>query len=79
METRTLMEPVSKYYFGIEVGDSDIAILSRKIRDWLGQNCGCTWETKWIKDTDKHIDVVGVYFDMDTAEEDLMAFILAWT
>ena len=79
METRTLMEPVNKYYFQIsfEYG-KEAANVNRNIRDWLGENCGCTWETKLNRDEDYSI-IVGVYFDLDTPEEDLMAFILRWT
>lgn len=74
METRTLMEPVEKYYFYIEDDTIEAASLNRKIRDWLGNNIGCTWETK-IED----LKAVGVYFDLDTPMEDMTAFKLRWS
>lgn len=78
METRTLLEPVEKYYFEVGLINDDLQELNREIRDWLGQNCECTWETKWIKDNGRYMDKVGVYFDLESNEEDMMAFKLRW-
>lgn len=80
METKTLMEPVEKYYFAVVVEKlQDVTELNREIRNWLGMNCECTWETKLaVKPTDLHADVIGIYFDLDTPEDEMMAFKLRW-
>ena len=78
MEIRKLIEPVPKYYFQVPWQNKIApAEVNRNVRDWLGENCGCAWETKF-DDDENNSCVVGVYFDMDTAEEDMMAFKLAW-
>ncbi len=81
MEIRTRMEPVNKYYFEVVAKENEnIANLNREIREWLAQNCGCTWETDWIVHQPAgKVDVVGIYFDLDTPEEEMMAFKLTWT
>ena len=80
METKTRIEPVLKYYFEVTADEEkNIADLNCEIRNWLAQNCGCTWETDWVRDTRLNISAIGVYFDMDTVEEDLMAFKLRWS
>lgn len=80
METKTLMEPVEKYFFGIDVDASKSSELNREIRDWLGQNCACTWETKIELCGPFSMDfrIIEVYFDMDTPEDEMMAFKLRW-
>ena len=86
MEIRTLMEPVDKYYFKLQLPPKKTHdAFNREIRNWLGQNCQCTWETHWesIQDLSQmktqKTQSLEVYFDLDSAEEDLMAFKLRWT
>lgn len=52
----------------------DAALENREMRDWLGANCACTWETGISGDCHYII----VHFDEDSAEEDMMGFKLKW-
>ena len=68
MEIRTMMEPVQKYYFEVGTGTrKDAALLNREIRDWLGQNCDCTWETKFIANSNLNSPSPGVGGPADRA------------
>lgn len=85
IEIRTLMEAVPKYYFHVTPNELDKTIdymenltgLNREIRDWLGQNCGCTWETK-LEGKGQSTLGISIYFDLDSDHCDLMAFKLRW-
>lgn len=73
MKTELVLDYVPKYVSHIEIND-DATAENRELRNWLGANCGCTWETEISKDC----RFIKVYFDMDSAEEDLMGFKLQW-
>lgn len=75
MEYRTLIEPVEKIYFEVVVPDTmDPTRKNREIRNWLGANCRCTWETQINYGMD---DTIGVYFDLG-AEKDATTFKMFW-
>ena len=91
MRTKTLLQPVEKLYFEVnpeELPDnsdpfalelSTVAELNRQVRNWLAQNCDCTWETKLERSDEGYpAVVVGVYFDLESRPEDLAAFKLRW-
>ena len=72
MELRSVMEPVSKIFFQVAIPDGMNAIRRhREIRDWLGANCDCTWETIM------NLKYIEVYFDRD-AEKDASTFKMFW-
>ena len=76
------MEPVEKYYFEVATKKTEnvatVATLNREIRNWLAQNCGCTWETDWTVHHSGKYDLISIYFDLDTPEDEMMAFKLRW-
>lgn len=77
MEYKTIMEPVQKIYFEVTVlpnahGQLFTTKRNREVRDWLGANCGCTWETQIVD-----LLTIGIYFEIG-AEKDAATFKMFW-
>lgn len=71
---RVMVQTLAPKYMGEIPVVEDAALENRQIRNWLGANCACTWETHISKDC-RHIVV---HFDDDSAEEDMIGFKLQW-